>query len=99
MIGSRITYVYRDASNYKFRGELQLIGTFDPEAIKRALFDGEFFIPERIGVPSLVPDLRNDDDHSLHYFEEVEIEDVPETARSAKEFADRIVRESKTGWF
>jgi len=53
-------YLYRDAGNYKAWGELLLEGDLSETEIARmkAIFqDGEFFIPEQIGIPSLCEQL------------------------------------------
>lgn len=50
------TYLYRDASNCKAREDIILVGelTSDLEArLRRCLIDGEYFIPEKVGLPSL----------------------------------------------
>lgn len=49
-------YLYRDASNYKGWGFLQLRGDAsraNEEAIREVLIDGMWFDPERAGVPTV----------------------------------------------
>lgn len=53
-------YLYRDAGNYKVWGELLLEGELTNEDVSRltARFDeGELFIAEQIGVPTLYEEL------------------------------------------
>ena len=65
----RVSYLYRDASNYKFRGEFVLSGFVSEEDIRKCLIDGEYFLPRAVGLPSLVPETENCDDHQLHEIE------------------------------
>jgi hypothetical protein len=70
-------YLYRDAGNYKSHGELLLEGPLqegDIAEIRESLESGEYFIPERVGIPELRSDLYEfsdgptDDDHIFHEF-------------------------------
>jgi len=73
-----LSYRYRDASNYKAHGAVLLSGEPTPELRRRlqaSLIDGEHFIPEKVGLPSLREQLYQhsdgdpaDDDHLLHEF-------------------------------
>lgn len=75
-------YLYRDAGNYKAWGELLLEGYLSEAEIERmkARFqDGEFFIPEQIGISSLCEQLwqecqsepSDELDHVWHEFSEI----------------------------
>jgi len=76
-----LLYRYRDASNFKANGEILLSGTATPELRSRlcsSLLDGEYFIPEKVGLPSLREQLYaysdgipTDDDHLVHEFVEL----------------------------
>jgi hypothetical protein len=76
-----LSYRYRDASNFKANGEVLLSGEPTPELLRRlqaSLIDGEHFIPEKVGLPSLREQLYQysggsptDDDHLLHEFVEL----------------------------
>jgi hypothetical protein len=99
-----VTYRYCDASNYKFWGQFNVLGELRLDELEPYLFDRQFFIPERIGLPSLVPEARNDDDHLLHEFIEVQLveskagEAVPYVLTSA-ELVDRVRRANAQDWF
>ena len=95
-----VGYLYRDAGNYKFRGRFVVRGRLDIEALRPFLFDEEWFIPERIGLPSLRPRETNGDDHLLHEFEEITPYSGPEPGIPSSELARRI-REIGPGeaWF
>lgn len=41
---SRLIYLYRDASNYKYWSEFSLRGNIDLAQIREYLFHGEYFI-------------------------------------------------------
>ena len=80
---TKITYMYRDASNYKVHNQAILEGSMTPEqwdAINASLEDGEYFIPEAVGMPEeRFDDGWTEDDH--HFFEmgsyEPVLDDVP----------------------
>jgi hypothetical protein len=95
----KVTYRYADAGNYKFWGEFRVLGKLKLEDLRPYLIDTEFFVPERIGLPSLVPEIKNEDDHLLHTFEEfAKIESAPYECTAA-ELIERIRLADKEGWF
>ena len=66
MKNTRISYRYRDASNYKQHNEVVVPGTFTPdqiEAIIGCLDAGEYFIPVQIGFPEERFGDMTEDDH------------------------------------
>jgi len=95
----RIVYLYRDAGNYKFRGEFLLVGDFKLADIANSLIDGEYFIPRKIGLPDLLPEIRNDEDHMLHEFESIEAVETRAPAFVAQDFAARVRAANNAGWF
>ena len=96
---TEVTYLYRDASNYKFWGAFRLLGKFHTDQLEEYLFNSEFFIPEKIGLTPLQPEVTNCDDHLLHTFEECEFVDGTEFEATAEEFRQRIIDASTSGWF
>lgn len=94
-----VQYIYRDASNYKEFGEFVLDGDFALSAVQDFLSDGEFFIPERVGVKSLVPIEKTADDHYLHTLEAVSRVDADLALMSAELFINRMKRAFAEGWF
>lgn len=94
-----VEYMYRDAANYKQFGAFVLRGEFDISAVQEWLWDEEFFIPERIGVKSLVPAEKTVDDHYLHTFEATSSVDDPSALMSAELFIERVKRAAAEGWF
>lgn len=51
---TRITYLYRDADNYKTLNEVVIQGTFTDEEIDEIMGvcdQGEYFIPRQVGLP------------------------------------------------
>jgi len=68
---SKFKYMYRDASNYKQFGYAIFSAEFTPQDIERVignLHEGDFFIPEDVGLPSLQEKFGNVslDDHPWH---------------------------------
>lgn len=94
----KITYLYRDAGNYKFWSEFCVLGDVSLDTLSPYLFEGEYFVPEKIGLPSLVPPQKNDDDHLFHEFVDVEYSDSAECLLTADDFMARIRAASITGW-
>lgn len=94
-----VEYMYRDASNYKQLGAFVLQGEFDISAVQEWLWDAEFFIPERVGVKSLVPAEKTVDDHYLHTLEATSSVDDPSALMSAEVFIERVKRAAAEGWF
>jgi hypothetical protein len=94
-----IEYMYRDASNYKQFGSFVLWGELEISALQDWLWDGEFFIPERVGVKSLVPAEKTVDDHYLHTLEATSSVDDLSTLMSAELFIERVKRAAAEGWF
>jgi hypothetical protein len=95
-----VSYLYRDGSNYKIRGRFVVQGHLDIEALRPFLFDDEWFIPERVGLPPLRPRAPDEDGHLLHEFEVITLYSGPEPGIPAADLARRI-REIGPGeaWF
>jgi hypothetical protein len=99
MCRQKITYLYRDAGNYKFWGEFFVAGNLSESEISPFLIDGEYFVPEKIGIPSLVPAVRNDDDHLLHEFYCFEQAAEAICKITAEDFIARVREANRSGWF
>lgn len=53
-MNTRMTYLYRDADNYKTLNEVVIQGTFTDEEIDEIMGicdQGEYFIPRQVGLP------------------------------------------------
>ena len=75
MVNTRIGYRYRDASNYKAYDEIIVEGVVTLEQIQPFLNEGEFFIPEQVGLRELQEELTSfpsEDDHVWHELDLVE---------------------------
>ena len=83
----------------KFWGAFYVCGKLTLEKLRSHLIDTEFFIPERIGLPSLVPPVKNGDDHLLHTLEEVVAADGMPYELAAEELIARIRLANQEGWF
>lgn len=95
----KITYLYRDAGNYKFWGEFCVLGALSFDDLRPHLLESEFFVPEKIGIPSLVPEVQNDDDHMLHEFHSVEPTEPTRCPFTADELIERLRVANASGWF
>jgi len=95
----KVTYRYADAGNWKFWGTFHVLGDLRMKDLQPYLFDQEFFIPQRIGLPSLVPVEKNEDDHLLHTVEALtEVGSAPYEC-TAQELIQRFRHVHEEGWF
>lgn len=65
-LNTRISYLYRDASNYKVFNEAIVKGVLTEEQqafILSCLYDGEYFIPSQVGLPGERFGSETEDDH------------------------------------
>lgn len=99
MTNTKIKYMYRDGSNYKFLGEFVVEGKLSLDDIAEYLHDSEFFIPHEVGLEHLLNLPMNQDDHYLHTFENFEATDKNDFICSAKEFKKRMKKADNDGWF
>lgn len=104
---TKITYLYRDASNYKIWEEVVVSGHISFAEIEPCL-DGGFFIASQVGLPDLQGrwgemgyDFPSDDDH---VYVEIDADDIhptadaPTVALSASELLDRFKQTASNGW-
>lgn len=70
-----LEYQYSDASNYKAFHAIKLLGVIsdsDIEEIRACMYDSEYFVPQKVGLPALQTLLSeeyngfNEDDHDWH---------------------------------
>jgi hypothetical protein len=94
----KLTYLYRNAANYKQYGSVVLTNSNNistdlvADIINRNLIDGEYFDADAWGVPPLFFDNKNEDDHNWHEFETVEITKEPPYSNVAIEnLLDKIL--------
>lgn len=96
--GSIVEYAYRDAGNWKVWGEFALSGTLAFSEIENLLHDQLWFVPDAIGIKSLVPEIRNMDDHPLHEIHGIRLAQVDEPLMSREWFIMRLQWGFKKGW-
>ncbi len=97
--GTVVEYLYRDASNWKYWSQFSLTGTLAFAEFENLLHEHLWFVPQAIGVESLTPKIRNQDDHSLHEIHEVRSAPVVQPLMSAEEFVCRLKYAQRAGWF
>ena len=93
----KLNYLYRDGSNYKQFGYVVFSNPNKVEVkiiraiINESLIDGEFFIADKWGMPSLFFEMQNEDDHEWHEFESIEItNESPNTALPIEDFISNL---------
>lgn len=99
MTHTKIEYMYRDASNYKFHGEFVVKGKLRRRQIENFLHEKEFFVPHEVGLDHLLNLPLNQDDHYLHTFEDFQETTDANCICSANEFIEKMRKASSKGWF
>src|SRR5579875_1140471 len=82
---TRLAYCYRDASGYQQSEEIILVGELSfKRDIQPYLYEGEFFIPDQVGLPNLqgrFEDFPAEDDHPWHTIADVSLADDAPTVQ------------------
>jgi hypothetical protein len=78
-LNTRLSYLYRDACNYKKFNDIVISGMIEEKRIELLLKDKLFFIPSEVGLPDLQGDFLSVDDHIWHELEKIELTDDPPT--------------------
>lgn len=94
-----IEYLYRDASNYKFWGDLVVNGPLVKRDLTDFLFDGEYFVPSEVGLSHLLDLPINEDDHLLHEFASFTPISGKAPLCTASELIERFRAAHRRGWF
>ena len=103
-MNTRFNFMYRDASNYKYWGDVVFAGDIDDALsarLSRAFESTEFFIADQIGVREVFPTdwPLEQDDHCWHTFVETEITNEPaDDARTISQFISDVERARIQGW-
>ncbi len=103
---TKVTYMYRDAANYKTMRDAFIAGCVEPNVwlqLSEVLFDGTDILPVQLGLTALCPrsdsaEYDDEIDHNLHELIAVEWEDGGVQAKfsdvefetNAKDFAEAV---------
>ena len=104
IVNTKISYLYRDASNYKAYNEVIIKGKISPEQINQimeCLDDGEYFIPCQIGFPEIrIGKVDPEVDHCWFELERSSFEctSEPETVDMAAEELVQAFKEARGNW-
>lgn len=95
----RFEYLYRCAGNYKNWGEVIFRNSSEESAetleskLRDGLIDGEFFVAEEIGLPTLYfDDIDSELDHGWHEFASLCETEGPTTDRAGRDISDIVDR-------
>ena len=106
----KLTYLYRDAANYKARGQVTFsncegLSLAEIErSLTACLIDGMFFIASQVSIPEVFLFYKypfSEDDHLFHEFDSVEYtrEQVTDfEGRSVKRFIEQCTLAQKYNW-
>ncbi|MGB2867060.1 MAG: hypothetical protein WBD36_01295 [Bacteroidota bacterium] len=106
----KLDYLYRDAGNYKARGEVVFSNPDEitvqeaTDRIRKACDSGCLFIADQVSLPEVFLFGKGDvtvDDHCFHEFDSLKQTEEPSTdikARSLKLFVEQLEHESRRGW-
>ena len=102
-MNTRISYLYRDASNYKAHHDVVVRGEITFAEIESSLESGQFFIPSQVGLPDLQAQFgpANDDDHVWHELTSesfVPTEDPSTVDLTAHDLKIRFRQAEEKGW-
>lgn len=78
-MNTRLTYMYRDAGNYKFYQTVVVAGSLNAEDLQANLHEYDYFIPCVVGLDDLQPSPTTVDDHIWHEIVEIGNTDDPPT--------------------
>lgn len=99
-----ISYIYRDASNYKKRQRVIVKGEVsksDEQAIYESLNEGLYFIPRQVGLPEeRFDDSPTEDDHCWFEMEEGSFEytELPPTENITAAEVVKAFQETNGAW-
>ena len=101
-MNTRVFYMYRDASNYKFHGAVVLEGLVTEEQIRPHLHEGQYFISGDVGLPDLHPTYCTFDadlDHPWHELNSVKPTGMePTIALTAEDFLRSLREAARAEW-
>lgn len=98
-MNTELSYLYRDACNYKTFSEVIIAGTMGVTEIQPFLMDGLLFIPSEIGLPNLQPEDLTEDDHVWHEVESLRpTQDAPTIAMDAAALIAACKTANQAGW-
>lgn len=102
-MNTRISYLYRDASNYKVPNEVVVAGSITEhqiDIIMGCLDGGEFFIPGQVGLPENRFDKWTRDDHCWFELQKdgfAAADEVPDTYMTVDELVGAFLA-AKGNW-
>jgi hypothetical protein len=95
---TELEYLYRDASNYKWFDSVIVAGHLTLNDLKKYLIDGEYFVPELVGMKCLTPEIRNEDDHDWHEIVSLKPTTLAANFLSAEELVLKFKAQYLAGW-
>lgn len=104
IVNTKISYLYRDASNYKAYNEVIIKGKISPTQINQimeCLEDGEYFIPCQIGFPEIrIGKVDPEVDHCWFELElsSFQFTSEPETVEITAEELVQAFRKARGNW-
>ena len=98
-MNTKISYLYRDASNYKTFNEVVINGILSLDDIEPYFKDGTFFIPSEVGLSDLQNNPFTSDDHIWHEIDEIKpTVELPTVQLNAPEFIEKFKKALSNGW-
>lgn len=98
-MNTSITYLYRDASNYKQFDTVIISGQLSLNDIEDFFYEKEFFIPSEIGLKDLQPENLNQYDHIWHEILEIShTQEKPTVNITAKKIISNFRKASQEEW-
>jgi hypothetical protein len=93
-----LEYFYRDSDNFKQWSHVTLHGEISMQELEACLYEGEFFIPRRVGLPDLTPEMATASDHPWHILGRIEKTSNSNALIEAGELIARFKLQSALNW-
>lgn len=103
-MNTQIDYLYRDASNYKQHNSCIIAGEISDsqiETIMECLSEGEYFIPEQVGLPAKRFGELSEDDHCWMELDEYSFEHTkkkPTAKMNVNQLVENFQNAKHDGW-
>lgn len=97
-MNTEITYLYRDAANWKVYESVIVEGVVSFDDLSAHFCDGDYFIPDVLGWKNLAPNPRTEYDHIYHEIFSCEPTNLPANSMTAVELVERFKSLSDQGW-
>ncbi|MCK5805920.1 MAG: hypothetical protein KAI66_24025 [Lentisphaeria bacterium] len=99
-MNTRVSYLYRDACNYKNFDDVIGEGILSIEQLVPFMKDKTFFIPSKVGLLDLQSDVWTEDDHIWHEIQHLQVtSEMPTIDVTAEQLKENFKRAHINEWY